>query len=87
MGSSGKYRSPDTLPEGVLRELALAKEQRPILEDLRSAGYHTEFLFCVDPGQPLSAAAAAILQVHLRRGYSPRTLAQIRNLLGSSAGE
>jgi hypothetical protein len=68
--------------EGVERELELAKEQRQIVKDLGAAGYRVEFLFCAPTAAELPAAAEAVLHVHLRRGYSPATLSEIRRVLG-----
>jgi hypothetical protein len=67
------------------RQLALIREQRPIVAALRSVGYHVEFLFSPPPGQ-IPPEACAMLEQFLDTPLSLETKLIIADLLESAGG-
>jgi hypothetical protein len=68
------------------RQLALIREQRPIVIALRSAGYQIDFLFSPPPGE-MSEAARALLEEFLDTPLSLETKLMISDLLEATGGE
>lgn len=68
------------------RQLALIREQRPIVAALRSVGYPIEFLFSPPPGQ-MSEAARALLEEFLDTPLSLETKLIISDLIEAAGGD
>ena len=62
------------------RQLALIREQKPIVAALRSLGYPIDFLFS-PPAEPLSPAARSLLEEFLHTPLSLDTKLLISDLL------
>ena len=67
------------------RQLALIREQRPIVAALRSMGYQIDFLFS-PPAGPLSDAARALLEEFLDTPLSLETKLMISDLIEATGG-
>ncbi len=67
------------------RQLALIREQRPIVAALRAVGYEIDFLFSPPPGE-LSERARELLRQFLDTPLSIETKLMISDLLESSGG-
>lgn len=68
------------------RQLALIREQRPIVAALRSLGYPIEFLFSPPPVE-MSAAAREMLEEFLDTPLSLETKLMISDLIEAAGGE
>ena len=73
---------PEFDPSGdyEARQLALIREQKPIVEALRKSGYDIDFLFS-PKNLMLSEAARALLAEFLQRAFSLDTKLMISDLL------
>lgn len=68
------------------RQLALLREQKPIVAALRSVGYPIDFLFSPPPG-PMSETARALLEEFLDTPLSLETKLIISDLIEAAGGE
>ncbi|MDF3022046.1 MAG: hypothetical protein K0Q92_3349 [Steroidobacteraceae bacterium] len=82
-----KFRVMDFDPgeDHEARQLALIREQRPIVAALRSMGYPIDFLFS-PPAGPLSDAARALLEEFLDTPLSLETKLMISDLIEATGG-
>lgn len=68
------------------RQLALIREQRPIVAALRSVGYPIDFLFSPPAGE-MSKAARELLEEFLDTPLSLETKLMISDLLEAAGGD
>jgi hypothetical protein len=68
------------------RQLALIREQRPIVGALRSAGYPIEFLFSPPPDVPMPERARELLEQFLHTPLTLDTKLMISDLLEAAGG-